>query len=1059
MSNDYARKVSEALIDQLQRGVAPWQKPWVAGQRSLPFNPTTSKDYNGINSIWLACQGYDDARWLTYKQATALGAQVRKGEKGTVVEYWKFQGQEPVRDKDGNPVIVDGKAKTELVQYSRPRVFHAVVFNAQQIDNMPQQEVRELGPEPERHALAEQIIANSGAKIRHVDGNRAYYRPSTDEVTMPMREQFPEASGYYATMLHELGHWTGHSTRLDRDLSHPFGSEGYAKEELRAEIASLMMGDRLGIGHDPDRHAAYVGSWIKALQEDPREIFRAAADAEKISKYVIGLHQERVQYLDQEQATIDLQYLVNLRVDVQQTSREAIEGTAAARFESDNEQLSQAASLATTARDETRALLQKAVADASPEVRAQWEQLETLESEVREANSWHANAALYLEMARWTPEQQQEYGASFTGTEAEALDEARAVLNDYTTRAATHDRFVQEHGLVLPEGYTSAQLWQKSDSARIALQAAHEFAVPGYSPLESWNNLQAAATEQGLTAVVRLSVGDAFDPPYEVSYMNEAGEFLPLRTEIHRDGKALTYADGERVPGGLWSEDHESQRADLAAGIVKAQVATSQLAMLKTELSAAQADAPVLIDAPENAMPQRADRVYLAIPYRDKDKAKQAAKDAGFRLEWDKEARSWSAPADADLSGLKKWTAAEAKTVTAPSLTTPEKEFGDALRQAGFQLDGDAIMDGKIHRVAVAGDRGNERSGAYSGFLDGHPAGYHQNHKTGVKENWKSGVPVQGVSAAERAKLNAEAAERRQQQQREAEQKFEHASGLATQLFAAASPATTREEYCQSKGITEPGSLRTVPAEADGVNIVFSNREAKQMREAKPGEAVFVAGDLLVPAHDFDGKLWSVQSISPGFKSFMTGGRKSGLHAMAGTDKPFADTALAKDDSLPLVIAEGYATGDTLSKALGQPVVVAFDAGNLEQVAKQLRERYPTREIVIAGDNDHVNEGKVRPDGTVIKNVGREKAQQAAKVVGGIALIPTFPPGSKGTDWNDLAQGEIGVDGVRLRFNAGLSAARDAKQTQQQKQEQQQKQGRAQDQDDKAQKKTRGVSR
>ncbi|WP_249374029.1 zincin-like metallopeptidase domain-containing protein, partial [Aeromonas salmonicida] len=139
------------------------------------------------------------------------------------------------------------------------------------------------------------ILKASGAIIRHDQADRAFYRMSTDSIHLPQKEAFPAADRYYATALHELGHWTGHTSRLDRDLAHPFGSEGYAKEELRAEIASMIMGDELGIGRDPSQHVAYVKSWIKALQDDPLEIFRAAADAEKIQGYVLGLEQQRTQ--------------------------------------------------------------------------------------------------------------------------------------------------------------------------------------------------------------------------------------------------------------------------------------------------------------------------------------------------------------------------------------------------------------------------------------------------------------------------------------------------------------------------------------------------------------------------------------------------------------------------------------------------------------------------------------------------------------------------------------------------------------------------------------------
>ena len=124
-------------------------------------------------------------------------------------------------------------------------------------------------------------------------GDRAFYRPATDRIHLPERDSFKSADTYYTTALHEPGHWTGHPSRLDRDLAHPFGSIGYAKEELRAEIVSLMVGDRLGIGHEPGQHAAYVKSWVHVLKEDPKEILRASRDADEIAGYVLGLEKDR----------------------------------------------------------------------------------------------------------------------------------------------------------------------------------------------------------------------------------------------------------------------------------------------------------------------------------------------------------------------------------------------------------------------------------------------------------------------------------------------------------------------------------------------------------------------------------------------------------------------------------------------------------------------------------------------------------------------------------------------------------------------------------------------
>jgi len=302
MKNDkkpFHETVAEKIIEQLEQGTAPWQKPWKAGgdDAFLPYNPTTGNRYKGINALHLMAQGKEDQRWLTYKQASSMDAQVRKGEKSTAIQFWKFTEEKTKRDeKTGKPVLdAKGNKVKEIVKLERPRVFYAHVFNASQIDNMPEQ-IKQDKTEQQWTPIerAEKILAASGAKIMHTQNDNAFYRPASDEIHMPRKELFDTADKYYATALHELGHWTGHETRLDRPLNNPFGSEGYAKEELRAEISSMLLGEEIQIGHDPEQHTAYVGSWIKALKEDPLEIFRAAADAEKITGFVLSLEQKQI---------------------------------------------------------------------------------------------------------------------------------------------------------------------------------------------------------------------------------------------------------------------------------------------------------------------------------------------------------------------------------------------------------------------------------------------------------------------------------------------------------------------------------------------------------------------------------------------------------------------------------------------------------------------------------------------------------------------------------------------------------------------------------------------
>ncbi|MEG2005226.1 MAG: zincin-like metallopeptidase domain-containing protein, partial [Bilophila sp.] len=208
--------------------------------------------------------------------------------------------EQTVRDANGKAVLdAEGKPCKESVKLERPRSFVGYVFNAEQIDGLPPLERKERTWNPVERADA--LLQSSGAKLEHRAQGRAFYRPSSDTITLPEKAQFAEASTYYATALHELGHWTGHESRLNRDMRGTFGSESYAREELRAEIASMMVGDVLGIGHNSDNHAAYVKSWIKALEDDPREIHRAAADAEKILDYVMGLELKHEQKQVQEE--------------------------------------------------------------------------------------------------------------------------------------------------------------------------------------------------------------------------------------------------------------------------------------------------------------------------------------------------------------------------------------------------------------------------------------------------------------------------------------------------------------------------------------------------------------------------------------------------------------------------------------------------------------------------------------------------------------------------------------------------------------------------------------
>lgn len=296
-TSDYRKQVTERLIGMLESGTAPWQKPWDAGIAAMnrPHN-FNGRPYHGVNALMLWCtaidKGYEDPRWLTFNQIKKLGGHVNKGEKAQVVEYWQW-----TKDVE-NPET----GEKETVELDHPRVYRAAVFNADQCSGLPPLErpVQQWTP----HERADRIVAANGVQVTHNSDQGAFYSPGGDYICLPPKESFATEDAYYSTLLHEVGHSTGHPTRLNRDFGGSFGTESYAKEELRAELASTFLCGELGIatsGSD-EQHAAYVKSWVRALKDDYNEIFRAAADAEKICNY---LYEREAEYLkEQEQGLI-----------------------------------------------------------------------------------------------------------------------------------------------------------------------------------------------------------------------------------------------------------------------------------------------------------------------------------------------------------------------------------------------------------------------------------------------------------------------------------------------------------------------------------------------------------------------------------------------------------------------------------------------------------------------------------------------------------------------------------------------------------------------------------
>lgn len=335
MKNDYYQEVTNEIIKAIEEGTTPWQQGWDskvgAAIAAVPINGKTGRPYYKDNLIRLSIVmrrhgDSKDPRFFTFKQAKDMGYSIKKGAKSTLIrmgfyaekdlegnelpedeKHWTnryyrvfhasdcCQGMTyvkdekgkqvyaPAYDNEGKPVLVEGKdkdGKTVMVPKMEPMIKY--------------EPIPEYVPKAEGYThddqieLAEAMLKRSGAKIFNDQADRAFYRPSADEIHLPAQEAFPDIADYYATALHELGHWTGHSSRLNRlgMGSVDYGSPTYAKEELRAELASTFLSADLGIPMNTQNHAAYIGSWLKALKEDKSEIFKAANDASKIAKYL-----------------------------------------------------------------------------------------------------------------------------------------------------------------------------------------------------------------------------------------------------------------------------------------------------------------------------------------------------------------------------------------------------------------------------------------------------------------------------------------------------------------------------------------------------------------------------------------------------------------------------------------------------------------------------------------------------------------------------------------------------------------------------------------------------
>ncbi len=301
--------IANMFYEAIKKGTAPWMKTWEASEfKSCAHNPVTKTKYQGMNSLVLEMvridKEYKDNAWLTFKQIKDLGGTLEKGSKSVNIIAFKqrVRTEEEILKKENqikDDETIPEDLKPNLIEANRKRKINKIynssnVFNIEQTKGIDLEKIKKLYKnenfEKKDFITIEdcQKILDSinDLKIKHFEQKRAYYNYTKDEIVLPLKTQFKDSESYYSVAFHELGHSTGHETRLNRDMSGVFGEDSYAREELRAEIYSFLQAQKLGIKYDLGNHFSYIDSWTTSLENKKEEIIEAIKDSFKIVDYV-----------------------------------------------------------------------------------------------------------------------------------------------------------------------------------------------------------------------------------------------------------------------------------------------------------------------------------------------------------------------------------------------------------------------------------------------------------------------------------------------------------------------------------------------------------------------------------------------------------------------------------------------------------------------------------------------------------------------------------------------------------------------------------------------------
>ena len=992
--DEYLQSLADRLVEQIENNKAPWQRPFDAGHfpDMMPVN-VNGTAYKGTNMLNLMLEAdrknYSDNRWLTFNAAKELGAKVNKGEKGTDIFFYKFPDEptQKAKDADGNFILdKDGKP---LEEPSRPVIVWSKVFNAEQIDGLPPREqtntTRAL-EEWERHEAAERILKASGVEIIHRGGERAYYSPHQDKIVLPERSQFKSNDAYYATALHELGHATGHSSRLNRDLGGAFGSERYAKEELRAEIASMTLGQELQIGHDPSQHIAYLQSWAKVVKDTPKEVFKAVKDADAIHKYVLSLDVERTKNKVEEKEQNPLQ------VSISHDNTDIILAKRGEDQDWDKQYFDDVS-----------------VDDIDIKIQVDDKHIDVNFEPIFKGTHQNENGEV-------APEYHYKINAEYDDTFEHNIGTNNAAFKEIglNPNIDFEKHYTKDEILKICQSMTDKSIFQDTSVIKEHEQNHKNAPEKPLDPVTTKTFINVPYAEKNEAK----ELGAKWDKDNKSWYIPTGADqakfekwLKPTEKEPTLDPKqaiekvAKEYGFNEDslnnklVHGDFFIEHHAKASSFNQTTVLNDVPYTNRLTMISH-------NEPNLEDLKKaiethTGLTVKDDKTYLYTIPSDKDEVK------ALGAKYDKDSQVWYIPTGEDRAKFSKW-------LDRPDIPSPEQDFANFLRDKGIIVTAEhPKADGRTHRLANEGsDQKNVMYQLYPNH-GGVPSGRVTNFsKDGEPEKWVYPMEhiqrQQNIDAVDRAKYGADykpepklvqpSQEQNhtsiQAQDEDREQIYNKTAERVQELFKIA-PVATQHDYLDKKGVGANGVAHIVPDPkmlppelANDIAIANDWRQAKYLRENNPENKMIVQKDsLIIPQYNKDGELRSFETIGyNGAKYALKDGEKNGLSLQLGN----------VENGKPFIVAEGYATGATLKEQAKIPVIVTFGKGNLVDVATDLRERYPDSKIYFAADNDYKNELQGKGNG------GVENATRAADAINGHVLIPQFAQGDTGKDWNDV---------------------------------------------------------